>query len=138
MEPPASTPDVTAARLTVVVERSGGLAGMVRRWTAEIPDDGSPAGRAARRIAGLISVDPPPGNWRSKVAQNVPDSAENRATSDRQMREGRSAVRDGFQWSVRCEEGSLHCDEAGRRRDPEVDAMIRAVTEVQEADPAGP
>lgn len=128
MEPPASAPDVTAARLTVVVERSGGLAGMVRRWSAEIPDDGGAAARAARRIAGLTSEHPPPGSWRSKVAQNGPDPVENRATSDRQIQSGRAA-RDGFQWSVSCEKGSLRCDEAGRRRDPEVDALIRAVTD---------
>lgn len=120
---------------TVVVERSGGLAGMVRQWMAEIPDDGRAAARAARRITGITSEDQPPGNWRSKVAQNVSDSAEERATSDRQMQNG--AARDGFQWSVRCGEGTLQCDEAGRRQDPEVDALIRTVTNAADSAPGG-
>lgn len=89
------------------MERSGGIAGMVRRWSAPIPDDGGPAARAAHRIAEVSTAEP---------------SAEGPNTEE----PGR--VRDGFVWAVRCGEGSLQCDEEGRRRDPEVDALITVVT----------
>lgn len=95
------------ARFEVTVERSGGIAGMVRRWSAPIPDDGGPAARAAHRIAEVSTAEP---------------SAEGPNTEE----PGR--VRDGFVWAVRCGEGSLQCDEEGRRRDPEVDALITVVT----------
>lgn len=89
------------------MERSGGIAGMVRRWSAPIPDDGGPAARAAHRIAELSTAEP---------------SAEGPGA------EGPGRMRDGFLWAVRCGEGSLQCDEEGRRRDPEVDALITVVT----------
>lgn len=125
--PPERTPPVSEARcavFTVVVERSGGIAGLLRRWTAEIIDDGGAAARAAHRIAGLT------GDCRSEAAQKDTGPAGDRATSDRQVKE-RRAVRDGFQWSVRCGEGSMRCDEADRHQDPEVDELIRTVTSAE-------
>ncbi|GAA1657586.1 hypothetical protein GCM10010977_10400 [Citricoccus zhacaiensis] len=97
------------------MERSGGIAGMVRRWSAPVPDDGGPASRAAHRIAELSTAEP---------------SAEGLGT-DEPGHGGPGRVRDGFVWAVRCGEGSLQCDEEGRRRDPEVDALISVVTAPQ-------
>ncbi|MEW1980331.1 hypothetical protein AB0333_05290 [Citricoccus sp. NPDC079358] len=105
------------ARFEVTVERSGGIAGMVRRWSAPIPDDGGPAARAAHRIAELSTAEPSAeGPGAEGPGAEGPGA------------EGPGRVRDGFLWAVRCGEGSLQCDEEGRRRDPEVDALITVVT----------
>ncbi|MGM7666918.1 hypothetical protein [Microbacterium sp. A93] len=144
MEAPTGPPDRTApvpearsAVFTVIVERSGGIAGLLRRWTAEIPDDGHAAARAAHRIARRTGDDSTSteGNPRSEEARNHPDPEEERAPSERRLRRGRSAARDGFQWAVSCGEGSLRCDEAERRRDPELDELIRTVTSAEEGSP---
>ncbi|VXB96438.1 hypothetical protein [Citricoccus sp. K5] len=95
------------ALFEVTVERSGGIAGMVRRWSAPVPDDGGPAARAAHRIADLTTAE---------------------CSTQRPGTDGPGRVRDGFVWAVTCGEGSLQCDEEGRRRDPEVDALISVVT----------
>jgi hypothetical protein len=108
----AKHPDGAAARpqvFDVVVERSGGVTGMLRRWSAPVPDDGGPAARAAQRIAQL-------------GAQRAESQADRRAGAPP------STVRDTFVWSVICGNGSLQCDEAARRRDPDVDALIIEVT----------
>lgn len=102
------------------MERSGGIAGMVRRWSAPVPDDGGPASRAAHRIAELSTVEP---------SAEGPGTA--RTGTDEPGHGGPGRVRDGFVWAVRCGEGSLQCDEEGRRRDPEVDALISVVTAPQ-------
>ncbi|MDI3329853.1 MAG: hypothetical protein QJR09_03830 [Micrococcus sp.] len=102
-EPGVAAPHPAPGALEVTVLRSGGVAGMVRRWSAAIPDDGTPAARAARRIAGLGP-----------------------ATVDRRPRSGPS--RDAFQWTITCGEGSLRCDDAGRREDAGLDELLRRVT----------
>lgn len=92
--------------LEVTVSRSGGVAGMPRRWSAQIPDDGGPAARAARRIAGRggsgAAARPAPGR-------------------------GPGPVRDAFQWTVTSGSGSGAYDEADRQRDPDLDELIRRV-----------
>lgn len=94
------------------MERSGGIAGMVRRWSAPVPDDGGPAARAAHRIAERSTAE--------RSAEGL--GREGPGTG------GPGRVRDGFVWAVTCGEGSLQCDEEGRRRDPEVDVLITVVT----------
>ncbi|WP_147301231.1 hypothetical protein LG293_06030 [Citricoccus nitrophenolicus] len=113
------------ARFEVTVERSGGIAGMVRRWSAPVPDDGGPAARAAHRIAGLGA----PGQHGHRFEEA--DRGPGPALQTEPPREGQSRVRDAFVWAVSCGEGSLQCDEEGRRRDPEVDALITVVTSPQ-------
>ncbi len=98
------------------MERSGGIAGMVRRWSAPVPDDGGPAARAAHRIADLTTAE------RSRALTTA------ECSTQRPRTDGSGRVRDGFVWAVTCGEGSLQCDEEGRRRDPEVDALISVVT----------
>lgn len=92
--------------LEVSVSRSGGVAGMPRRWSAQIPDDGGPAARAARRIAGRggsgAAARPAPGR-------------------------GPGPVRDAFQWTVTCGPGTVSYDGAGGR-DTDLEALIEAVT----------
>ncbi|GAA1126430.1 hypothetical protein [Citricoccus alkalitolerans] len=107
------------------MERSGGIAGMVRRWSAPVPDDGGPAARAAHRIAGLGS----PGQHSHRAEED--DRGTGPALQTEPSQEEPSRVRDGFVWAVTCGEGSLRCDEEGRRRDPEVDALISVVTAPQ-------
>jgi ketosteroid isomerase-like protein len=108
--PPDPALDPASRTLEVTVLRSGGVAGMVRRWSARIPDDGAPAARAARRIAGLAD---------SRVSDGrVSDG-----------RTGKSPLRDAFQWTVTSGEGSLRCDQADRSRDPDLDHLIRVVAE---------
>jgi hypothetical protein len=104
-DPGAGAPDPAPGPLEVTVLRSGGVAGMVRRWSAEIPDDGAPAARAARRIAGRGGDAGPPGGQKSG---------------------GR--VRDGFQWTVTCGVGTLRCAEDERRGDPDLDELIAVIT----------
>jgi hypothetical protein len=41
---------------------------------------------------------------------------------------GKGPVRDAFQWTITCGDGSLRCDDADRRMDPDVDELIRRVT----------
>ncbi|MFC7401512.1 hypothetical protein [Citricoccus sp. GCM10030269] len=113
LRPDAHSRPEDGSGLQVVVERSGGLAGMVRRWTAPAPNDGSPAARAAHRIAASAQGSVSDVGGAAVEPESAPPSP----------------VRDGFQWQVTCGEGSLRCDEAGRRRDPEVDELIRVVTE---------
>jgi len=113
---PGPAPDL----LEVTVSRSGGVAGMVRRWTARIPDDGSPAARAARQIAGLTPIE------RSTDDPQHADRPGSGSSPDHQMGTGR--VRDAFQWTVTCGDGSLRYDEDARRRDPDTDALIGVVT----------
>jgi hypothetical protein len=103
--PPAAAPDRAPGPLEVTVLRSGGVAGMVRRWSARIPDDGAPAARAARRIAGRGGDAGPPG-----------------------ARGGSDRVRDGFQWTVTCGNGTLRCAEDERRGDPDLDELIDVIT----------
>ncbi|MFC0248977.1 hypothetical protein ACFFIO_10745 [Citricoccus parietis] len=105
------------ARFEVTVERSGGIAGMVRRWSAPVPDDGGPAARAAHRIAELSTAVP------GTEGQGTEGPGKERPEPG-----GPGRLRDGFIWAVTCGEGSLQCDEEGRRRDPEVDALISVVT----------
>jgi hypothetical protein len=113
-----TTPDPAPDMLEVTVSRSGGVAGMVRRWTARIPDDGTPAARAARRIAGLA-----PGR-----SAEDPRRAGRRGSGSSPDQRASGRVRDAFQWTVTCGDGSASYDEDGRRRDPDLDALIDAIT----------
>lgn len=116
METPPPDQDQPAphadALLEVTVLRSGGMAGMVRRWQAAIPDDGGLAAQAAHRIAGQAEQTEP-------AAQSVEASG----TSPPPSR-----VRDGFLWTLRCGEGELRCDDERRRRDAHLNALVQAVT----------
>jgi hypothetical protein len=114
-----STPDPAPGMLEVTVSRSGGVAGMVRRWTARIPDDGTPAARAARRISGLAPAAHP------GEASRRPDRP---GSGPSPGRGARGRVRDAFQWTVTCGDGSASYDEDGRRRDPDLDALIDVIT----------
>ncbi len=109
-EPGVAAPDPAPGALEVTVLRSGGVAGMMRRWSAEIPDDGSAAARAARRIAGLGEDAGPPGG-QAGGGQG-----------------GGGRVRDGFQWAVTCGDGTLRCAEDERRGDPDLDELIERIT----------
>jgi hypothetical protein len=102
-DPGACAPDPAPSPLEVTVLRSGGVAGMVRRWSGQIPDDGAPAARAAHRIAGGR------GGTGSPAGQG-----------------GR--VRDGFQWTVTCGDGTLRCAEDELRGDPDLDELIGVIT----------
>ncbi|NUL44739.1 hypothetical protein F7P69_05950 [Cellulosimicrobium funkei] len=124
-EPGAPQQGSGTVRFEVTVERSGGIAGMVRRWSAPVPDDGGPAARAAHRIAGLGA----PGRHGHRIEEV--DGGPGPSPQTEPTREGQSRVRDGFVWAVTCGEGSLQCDEEARRRDPEVDALITVVTAPQ-------
>lgn len=110
METPPPDQDQPAphadALLEVTVLRSGGMAGMVRRWQAAIPDDGGLAAQAAHRIAGQA------------------DQAEETSVESPPP----SRVRDGFLWTLRCGEGELRCDDERRRRDAPLNALVQAVT----------
>jgi hypothetical protein len=115
-----AAPDPAPDLLEVTVSRSGGVAGMVRRWTARIPDDGTPAARAAHRIAGLTPVE------RSMDDPRHAGRSGSGSSPDHRVRSGR--VRDAFQWTVTCGNGSLSYDEGARRQDPDMDALIDVVT----------
>ena len=82
-----SAPDPAPDLLEVTVSRSGGVAGMVRRWTARIPDDGSPAARAARQIAGLTPIE------RSTDDPQHADRPGSGSSPDHQMGTGRVRAR---------------------------------------------
>lgn len=113
-------PDPAPGLLEVTVSRSGGVAGMVRRWTARIPDDGSPAARAARRIAGLTPIE------QSTDDPQHADRPGSGSFPGHQMGTGR--MRDAFQWTVTCGDGSLSYDEGARRQDADLEALIDVVT----------
>lgn len=117
------------------MERSGGIAGMVRRWSAPVPDDGGPAARAAHRIAELSTAEPSAeGPETERLGADGPGTerpGKERLGHRGPGHRGPGRVRDGFVWAVRCGEGSLQCDEEGRRRDTEVDALITVVTAPQ-------